>query len=50
MRAYGIYNLAMGDLNQEGQIDDHVVSDNGDRNKILAKVMEFLVRRKPFSQ
>jgi hypothetical protein len=34
----GIYNLAFGDINVEGEIDDLTISDNGDRNKILATV------------
>ena len=33
-----IYNLAFGDINEEGEIDDYCISDNGDRNKILATV------------
>jgi len=28
----GVYNLAFGDLNAKGEIDDEIVSDNGDRN------------------
>ena len=35
----GIYNLAFGDKNLEtGGIDDLAISDNGDREKILATV------------
>lgn len=33
-----IYNLAFGDIDENGDIDDFKVSDNGDRNKILATV------------
>lgn len=28
-----IYNLVFGDINAEGEIDDEVISDNGDRDK-----------------
>lgn len=34
-----VYNLVFGDINAEGEIDDEVISDNGDRNKILATVI-----------
>ena len=34
----GIYNLAFGDINQDGEIDDYSISNNGDRNKVLATV------------
>ena len=33
-----IVNLAFGDIDEEGEIDDYSISDNGDRNKILATV------------
>src|SRR5579885_1282710 len=33
-----IYNLAFGNLSDDGSIDDHVRNDNKDRNKILATV------------
>jgi hypothetical protein len=33
-----VYNLAFGDLGEDGEIDDYSVSDNGDRNKVLATV------------
>ena len=33
-----IYNLAFGDLLQDGRVDDHVKNNNKDRNKILATV------------
>ncbi len=33
-----IYNLAFGDLLQDGGVDDHIRNDNNDRNKILATV------------
>jgi len=34
----GIFNLAFGDVDENGEIDDHNVSNNGDRNMILATV------------
>lgn len=34
----GIINLAFGDINEDGEIDDYSISDNGDRNKVLATV------------
>jgi hypothetical protein len=34
----GIVNLAFGDINADGEIDDYSISNNGDRNKILATV------------
>jgi hypothetical protein len=33
-----IYNLAFGNLNKDGSIDDETTNDNRDRNKILATV------------
>jgi hypothetical protein len=33
-----IINLAFGDIEEDGQIDDRCISDNGDRNKILATI------------
>ncbi|NSL89328.1 hypothetical protein ECE50_020975 [Chitinophaga sp. Mgbs1] len=33
-----IYNLVFGDINMNDEIDDYSVSDNGDRNKVLATV------------
>jgi hypothetical protein len=33
-----VYNLAFGDVDENGDIDDFRISDNGDRNKILATV------------
>lgn len=35
-----IYNLAFGNLNSDGTIDDQTVNDNNDRNKILATVAQ----------
>lgn len=34
----GVYNLAFGDIDENGEIDDYGISDNGDRNKILATI------------
>lgn len=31
-----VYNLAFGDVNKDNEIDDFIISNNGDRNKILA--------------
>lgn len=45
-----VYNLAFGDINEEGEIDDYTISDNGDRNKILAtlaKVIELYTNKYP---
>ncbi len=33
-----IYNLAFGNYNKDGSIDDETTNDNKDRNKILATV------------
>lgn len=33
-----VFNLAFGNLNKDGSIDDLTVNDNKDRNKILATV------------
>lgn len=35
-----VYNLAFGDIKENGEIDDCRISDNGDRNKILATVVK----------
>ena len=35
-----VYNLAFGDIIDDEDIDDFKISDNGDRNKILATVLE----------
>jgi hypothetical protein len=37
-----VYNLTLGDVDENGELDDSVVSNNGDRNKILATVVEAL--------
>ena len=33
-----IVNMAFGDIDENGEIDDYSISDNGDRNKILATI------------
>ncbi|RAJ04068.1 hypothetical protein LX64_02945 [Chitinophaga skermanii] len=33
-----VYNLVLGDIDVDGEINDFSVSDNGDRNKVLATV------------
>lgn len=35
---FNVFNLAFGNLNKDGSIDDLTVNDNKDRNKILATV------------
>lgn len=45
-----VYNLAFGDINENDEIDDYSISDNGDRNKILAtiaRVIELYTDRYP---
>jgi hypothetical protein len=34
----GVYNLAFGDIDENDEIDDYNISNNGDRNKILATI------------
>lgn len=38
----GVYNMAFGDTNDDGEIDDYSISDNGDRNKILATLAKII--------
>lgn len=33
-----VYNLALGDVDDDNEINDYSVTDNGDRNKVLATV------------
>jgi len=35
-----VYNLSFGDIIDDEDIDDYKISDNGDRNKILATVLK----------
>lgn len=37
-----VYNLAFGDLGEDGKINDLSISNNGDRNKILATIAEII--------
>lgn len=37
-----VYNLAFGDLGEDGEIDDLSVSNNGDRNKVLATIVDIV--------
>ena len=38
----GVYNLAFGDMDEKGDINDLTVSNNGDRNKILATILKLV--------
>jgi hypothetical protein len=33
-----VYNLALGDVDEDNEINDYAVTDNGDRNKVIATV------------
>jgi hypothetical protein len=33
-----VYSLSFGDINTNGEVDDYSISNNGDRNKVLATV------------
>ncbi len=35
----GFYNLAFGDVKENGELDDLKTSNNGDRNKVLATIL-----------
>jgi hypothetical protein len=39
----GVYNLAFGDVKENGELDDLNNSNNGDRNKILATVLRVVI-------
>jgi len=39
-----IYNLAFGDVAEDGEIDDLVVTNNGDSQKVLATVASIVYR------
>src|SRR3954468_8999771 len=44
MERNDIYNLAFGDFNEKtGEIDDFAISDNNDREKILATVAKTVI-------
>lgn len=34
----GVYNLTFGDVDNHGEINDYVISNNQDRNKLLATI------------
>ncbi len=38
-----VYNLALGDVDEQGRTDYEITSDNGDRDTILATVIQTLV-------
>ena len=38
-----IYNLALGDIDEHGQTDYEITSDNGDRDLILATVIQTMI-------
>ena len=33
-----VYNLALGDVDEDNEINNYAITDNGDRNKVLATV------------
>jgi hypothetical protein len=35
-----VYNLAFGDIKEDGEINDLAISNNGDRNKVLATIVD----------
>ena len=37
-----VYNLAFGNITDDDKIDDLKISDNGDRNKILATILKIV--------
>ncbi|HEX2847729.1 MAG TPA: hypothetical protein VHN59_14365 [Chitinophagaceae bacterium] len=39
IKSDGVFILAFGNLNEDGTIDDKVINNNGDRNKIIATVV-----------
>jgi hypothetical protein len=39
----GLYNIALGDINSEGELDDESRSDNGDMNKVFATVAQCIL-------
>lgn len=39
-----VFNLAFGDINETGELDDMIISNNGDRNKILATILNIVDR------
>jgi hypothetical protein len=46
-----VYNLAFGSISDNGEIDDYSISNNGDRNKILATIaaaVDLYTQRHPY--
>ena len=39
-----VYNLNFGDIDQYLEVDDYVISNNGDRNKLLATIFDVVYR------
>lgn len=39
-----VYNLAFGDVQENDEVDDNSISDNGDRDKILATLVRVIER------
>ncbi len=39
-----VFNLAFGDIKENGDLDDLTISNNGDRNKILATILRVVDR------
>jgi hypothetical protein len=37
-----VYNLALGDVDDDNDLNDYAVTDNGDRNKVLATVVSII--------
>ena len=37
------YNLALGDIDEQGKADFEIISDNGDRDYVLATVIQTLI-------
>jgi hypothetical protein len=40
----GVYNIAFGNVNANNALDEDTISDNGDRNKVLATVAQAVER------
>jgi hypothetical protein len=43
MQIPNLYNLSFGDIKGNGDLDDLTISNNGDRNKILATVVKVVM-------
>lgn len=42
LRSVDFYNLALGDVDERGEMDVYSVSDNGDMHKVLATVIQIV--------